>query len=228
MGRVVKENCINTKLLSEKICASPITGYLKYATRENFIGNIVDGYQAEAKNIFILEKKAAIALCEAQNYFHTNFGLDIVFHDGYRPLQAVQYFGRWTTAPYESEYELERKKIHYPTLEKKDISEQGFLATIVSRHCFGYAVDITLAEHKTGEELDFGCIFDYFGEESYAHVGPDLIGQKPYKNRQIFIEGMEKFGFKVFDKEFWHFEFDKVIDEPMNFPITPDLKSLGF
>ena len=53
--------------MSKKLCTFPIHGKLAYASRENFLGRIVDGYFANADDVCLLTKETAHALCQVQN-----------------------------------------------------------------------------------------------------------------------------------------------------------------
>lgn len=52
--------------LSQQHCAHPIRGNLAYASKENFVGRVVDGYCTDANEICLLARRAAHALCNVQ------------------------------------------------------------------------------------------------------------------------------------------------------------------
>lgn len=213
--------------LSEKFCSHPIQGELPYATRENFLGRIVVGYSSEAKDICLMAKQAAHLLCDVQKELNKqNLGLFIF--DGYRPLRAVHDFADWMMQPVSDEYELVRKQIHYPDLQKKDLSELGFVKNTVSNHCFGSTVDLTLINLKNNELLPMGACFDFFGENSYVTAPPDVIGADAFHNRMILSAAMQKFGFVPYPKEYWHFDHavrDTIF--PIDIEIDATLKGHG-
>jgi D-alanyl-D-alanine dipeptidase len=61
---------------------------LAYATENNFVGEIIDGYQA---NRALLTKEAAVALAAVQIQLKP-LGLGIKILDSYRPQRAVNQF----------------------------------------------------------------------------------------------------------------------------------------
>lgn len=212
--------------LSQKSCKYPIRGELAYATRENFLGRIVNGYHPDAIDVCLMSKNAAAMLCKAQHKLNEqNLGLFIF--DSYRPLRAVKDFMHWFDQPPANAYELERKQIHYPHLEKNQLSAHGYVASDVSKHCFGATVDLTLINLTTGKELNMGACFDYFDEISHSTVTPDVIGSEAFNNRQILSQVMQEFGFKTYKEEFWHFDGEREIHDPLDIEITAELRGFG-
>ncbi len=75
-----------------------------------------------------------------------------------------------------------------------------------SRHNRGCAVDLTLIDLTTGKELNMPTPFDDFTEKAYStynNLPADVI-----KNRRILKTVMEKHGFKNYQYEWWHFDFN--------------------
>lgn len=221
------ELLIDLIALSEKDCKFPIQSRLDYATKENFVGRIIDGYSADAIDVCLLEKQAAKALCQAQNELNqSNLGLYVF--DAYRPWRAVKDFAQWFTAPITNDYELERKRIHYPNIEKTDLAPLGYAPSTISKHNFGHVVDLTLINLKTNEFLDIGVCFDYFDELSHTTATVEQIGQQAIENRNLLSYVMQKYGFKPYDKEYWHHEFHvQEAHEPIDITITRNLKNLN-
>jgi D-alanyl-D-alanine dipeptidase len=74
-----------------------------------------------------------------------------------------------------------------------------------SRHNRGAAVDITLVNLKTGKELPMPTTFDDFSEKAatdYPYLPDELI-----QNRKLLITTMQRFGFSVYQHEWWHFDY---------------------
>jgi D-alanyl-D-alanine dipeptidase len=122
--------------LSNKLCETPIACELAYATKENFIGRVIDGYHPEHKNICLMTPKAAGALCEVQNHLLHQHQIGLLIFDAYRPLHAVKDFANWFEQPITDDYELQRKAIHYPHHEKNQLADLGYIAKNISQHCF--------------------------------------------------------------------------------------------
>ncbi len=218
---------VNLIKLSETRCDHPIQCKLAYATSENFLGRIVQGYHADASHICLMAKNAADALCQVQTMLNQQ-QLGLFVFDGYRPLRAVRDFATWMNSPVQDEYELTRKNIHYPHLEKSQLSQLGYVAAKVSNHCYGDTIDLTLIDLNNNQLLDMGACFDFFGELSHTTATEDDIGKAAFNHRQILSTTMQQVGFKPYVKEYWHFEFqERLIDTPIDIEITAAMSESG-
>ncbi|MEM6396513.1 MAG: M15 family metallopeptidase [Bacteroidota bacterium] len=74
-----------------------------------------------------------------------------------------------------------------------------------SVHGRGAAVDLTLVDLETGEELDMGTDYDFFGPA--AHSAATNLPAEVLKNRQILQDAMRAEGFLTIRTEWWHFNF---------------------
>ena len=83
-------------------------------------------------------------------------------YDAYRPMSAVNHFLRWAN----DESDQRTKPLYYPDLNKSDIISGGYISP-TSSHTRGSAIDLTLVCADSGEELDMGGPFDFFGELSH-------------------------------------------------------------
>ncbi len=178
---------------------------MDYATRENFTGAVVDGYR---RPVAYLSKAAAAGLCRVQMKAR-RAQVSLKIFDSYRPVKAVKFFQEWAKR---EEDTPELKELYYPTFTRRQLFEQGFIAT-KSSHSRGAAVDLTLVSLKTGEELDMGSRFDFFDDLSNTE-SPRASAQQ-LKNRLQLRELMEGEGFKNFSQEWWHYSF-----KPEPFPET--------
>src|SRR5580704_7241434 len=111
---------------------------VRYHTTDNFLGRQVGGYQT---NKIICTKDAAIQLKKANEYFQEH-GFKLVVYDGYRPQIAVDEFREWGN----NLNDISAKKYYYPTLEKKDLFEDGYVPQKTSEHSRGSAFDLTLID----------------------------------------------------------------------------------
>lgn len=223
----IKNQLIDVIKLSEKQCKEKISCTLAYATSENFLGRIVAGYNPDATHISLVTRKVADALCQVQNQLNQK-QLGLYVFDSYRPLRAVKDFKHWMHAPVQSEYELERKRLHYPHVEKSQFALLGYVADEVSNHCFADTIDLSIIDLKTNQLLNMGAIFDYFDEVSHATATAEMIGQEAYKNRQLLSDAMQTAGFLPYETEFWHFTFrDRDIHAPIDIEITKSLEGWG-
>ena len=222
-----KQLLVDVISLSKVRCKQPIQGDLKYATCENFVGRIIAGYSPEARDVCLLTHTAAKMLCKVQDYIVSNYHYSLFILDAYRPLRAVKDWATWFKQLPTDDYELARKKIHYPHLRKDQLAEFGYVADAVSKHCFGATVDLILID-ANGQELDMGVCFDFFDELAHPTATVEQIGETAIKNRQLLSAAMQRYGYHAYCKEYWHFDHEKVeASEPMDIAITSDLRGLG-
>ena len=125
-----------------------------------------------------LRLKTVNALLKANERFITK-GYRIKLFDCYRPLDVQKKMWSIVSNP---EYVADPKK--------------------GSIHNRGGAVDITLVD-SNGKELDMGTSFDFFGIES-SHEFENL-SEEVTSNRELLRNGMIRFGFRIFDSEWWHY-----------------------
>lgn len=187
---------------------------IRYFSSFNFIGERIDGYEEPAA---ILTKEAAAALQKAAVLFASK-GYGITVFDAYRPQKAVDHFVRWAGDP----DDVRMKEYFYPFLDKKDLLPGGYIAAH-SGHSRGSTVDLTLYDLQTGEDLDMGGPFDFFGELSH----PDYKGISPeqYACRMVLREGMTACGFRPLAEEWWHFTLrnEPYPDTYFTFPVSNGL-----
>lgn len=72
-----------------------------------------------------------------------------------------------------------------------------------SGHNRGIAIDLTLMNVKTKQELNMGTGFDNFSDT--AHSDFKNLSAIVLANRELLKTTMGKYGFKVLDTEWWHF-----------------------
>lgn len=207
--------------LSRKRCTEPIVCDLKYATTENFVGRVIEGYHPDVKNLALLSPKVAERLCFVQNSLVSNYNYGLIVFDAYRPRRAVLDFLHWCTQKEINEYEKIRQSIHYPKLDKSQLFELHYLMED-SRHCYGNTVDVMLLSLSNKQLIPMGAPFDYFDEISYTHADPSSIGEIAHRNRHILVNAMKQEGFVPAITEFWHYTHPdlKEIDEPLDIPIA--------
>ena len=108
--------------------------------------------------------------------------MGIKIFDGYRPYKATVKF-----------YEV----YHDTTYVASPYSG--------SRHNRGCALDLTVVDLKTGEELKMPTGYDSFSKQAWPStpVADPLVR----KNRALLISIMDKHGFNISTSEWWHFDF---------------------
>ncbi|MCY0967035.1 M15 family metallopeptidase [Parathalassolituus penaei] len=167
---------------------------LAYYSDDNFVGERIDGYEA---NRALLSRPAAEAVQKVQAALAA-FGLGLKILDAYRPQQAVDHFLRWAR---QDGHEQGRERF-YPGLDKATLFREGYVATH-SSHTRGSTVDLTIIDLATGQELDMGSEFDFFSTVSW----PEYLDLTPNQraNRLLLQNLMLEQGFLPFAQEWWHF-----------------------
>lgn len=148
---------------------------LAYATEENFTGEkIYDFYNAYLR--YGTVKKLASAEEELKS-----LGYGILIWDGFRPVSAQAAL--WETCP--------------------DPAYVSHPVTGTRAHCRGNAVDLTLFDLETGEQLPMPTGFDDFtalADRNYSDCDPVAAA-----NAKLLEDTMKKHGFKPYKAEWWHF-----------------------
>ncbi|SNR32232.1 M15 family metallopeptidase [Lutibacter flavus] len=167
---------------------------LRYFSKNNFVGEKIDGYHS---NTPILTKEAAKALKKVQKILAEK-NLSIKIYDAYRPQQAVNHFWKWA----KNVNDTLMKHEFYPNVAKKDLFKEEYIATR-SRHSSGSTVDITLIDLTTNKDLDMGTPYDFFGPESWVDFNG--VSKEQKENRDLLQSVMLANGFRNYPKEWWHF-----------------------
>jgi len=146
-----------------------------YATPNNFTGKTV----YDSPRCF-LRKKTAQKINAVQKELE-KMGLGLKIWDGYRP-RSVQYIF-WDLTP-------DRRYVADPS--------KG------SKHNSGAAVDCTLIDLETGQELEMPSEFDDLSER--AHRDYNKMSSEAAKNCKLLELIMAKHGFVGLPTEWWHFD----------------------
>lgn len=180
---------------------------VRYFGEDNFMGVRVTGYRAP---IIYITKQAAEALKKIQNELRP-MGLSLKIFDAYRPQRAVDHFARWAL----DLEDTKTKAKYYPNTPKNRLFKDGYIAR-QSGHTRGSTVDLTLVSHNDDgsiTELDMGTGWDLLGKRS--HVDAEGMTGQQRANRLLLRTLMMEYGFRPYEKEWWHFTLE---DEP--FPNT--------
>ena len=171
---------------------------VRYFSDDNFMGTRVDGYR---KPVVLINKTAGQALSEVQAELRRQ-GLGLKIFDGYRPQKAVDHFVRWAADPLDT---LTKTK-YYPELPKDRLFDLGYISAR-SGHTRGSTLDLTIINIQSGEELDMGSGWDFFGNISH-HDSP-LVEEQATANRNLLRDLMIKYGFRAITTEWWHYTLQK-------------------
>ncbi len=96
------------------------------------------------------------------------------------------------------------------------LKHKGFIVAdpaIGSRHNRGCAVDVTLVDLSTGDELPMPAGFDEFTDRAhpkYMDMPDEVIA-----NRTFLFSIMAHFGFTHYPTEWWHFDYEGWEDYPL-------------
>lgn len=151
---------------------------IRYATSNNFVGRSV--YRAAKA---FLQRPAAEALLRVHKSLK-NDGYGLVIFDGYRPWRVTKIF--WEVTP-----EDKRQFVADP--------RKG------SRHNRGCAVDLSLYDLKSGQEVKMPGEYDEMSERSHIDYGGG--SEESRRLRNLLRSRMEAEGFKVYEVEWWHYDY---------------------
>ncbi|SMD41953.1 D-alanyl-D-alanine dipeptidase [Aquiflexum balticum DSM 16537] len=185
----LEQSLIDAGLVDVEVIIPGVFVDLKYSTTDNFFGEDVYG---ELTRCYIQPVVAEMLKKSHEKLQADHPELTFLIYDGVRP-QSVQ-------------------QILWDNLDKPDSIKPLYVANpqVGGLHNFGVAVDLTLAHADTGEALDMGTGYDYFGYPAY----PDREGQmlkegkiteEHIANREILREVMKYGGFTGIGSEWWHF-----------------------
>ncbi len=167
---------------------------LRYCSHNNFMGVPANGYE---EPVLITSTKTANALKKVQDKLSKK-GLGLKVYDAYRPQTAVNHFVKWARVPNDTV----TKSQYYPKLNKRHLFRLGYIAT-KSGHSRGSSIDLTIVNINSGEELDMGSPYDFFGVVS--HTSYTKLSKEQKSNRLLLRKIMLANGFKPYSNEWWHF-----------------------
>jgi D-alanyl-D-alanine dipeptidase len=167
---------------------------LCYATSYNFVGKPINGYK---NKVCIVTKDCAIQLKKINEELK-KYDLALLIYDAYRPQKAVNDFVKWA----KNTNDTLMKSEFYPNIVKSDLFSKGFISS-KSRHSSGSTVDLTLFSLKYNQVLDMGSPYDFFGEKSF--VNHQNLNKTQKYNRLFLQQIMQKYNFRSYLKEWWHF-----------------------
>lgn len=165
---------------------------VRYATRNNFTGAVLPGYE---RPLALLRPEAAQALGRVQARLRPR-GLGLKVFDAYRPVRATLGMVEWA----------ERTGNQW-------VLEQGYVARY-SGHNRGATVDLTVIDLRTGEELEMGTEYDTFSEAAHTANATGRVAE----NRAVLLDAMRAEGFSNYEKEWWHFSLPGQ-REPLDVPL---------
>lgn len=205
---------------------------MRYATANNFVGRVLNGYEAGE---CIVTRAVGAALKRVQQDLKPR-GLSLKMYDCYRPQRAVDDMYAWA----QDGRETPEQRRYNPKMSKTDLFRLGYIARH-SGHSTGKAVDLTLVQLPaaasppfdpkaayadcTGPQnlrapdnsVDMGAGYDCSDEK--AHTGSKAINAQQRKWRDALVSAMSKQGFVNYRLEWWHFSLPGGGNAAFNFPV---------
>lgn len=166
------------KMVELKSVIPRIVYDLKYASLHNFMHRLM--YPAGTSHTY-LRSPAASALQKVQEELEKK-GLGLKVYDAYRPYSVTVKFWELVKDP---------RYVAHPS--------KG------SGHNRGHTIDCTLVSLAGGKELDMGTGFDNFSDT--AHHDFTRLPVTVLQNRQLLKTTMEKYGFRAYSEEWWHYSY---------------------
>lgn len=159
---------------------------IRYATARNFLGRPV--YPSGRA---LLQREAARALARVQRRLAPH-GYGLLVFDAYRPWSVTKIF--WDETP---------------PAQRAFVADPGK----GSRHNRGCAVDLTLVDLATGEEVRMTSAYDDFTARASVTFGG--IAPEERHRRDLVRTAMEAEGFLVEPLEWWHYDYRDWADSPL-------------
>jgi D-alanyl-D-alanine dipeptidase len=206
---------------------------MRYATANNFVGRVLNGYEAGE---CIVTRSVGAALKRVQDDLRPR-GLSLKMYDCYRPQRAVDDMYAWA----QDGKETPAQRRYNPKMRKEDLFQLGYIARH-SGHSTGKAVDLTLVrlpvakaapfdpnagyadctgpEHLRAPDnsVDMGTGYDC--SDAMAHTDSKAITPSQRKWRQTLVSAMAKQGFVNYRLEWWHFSLLPPGNTAFDFPVT--------
>ena len=151
---------------------------IRYATTNNFVG---ERFYSQARAF--LQRPGAEALVRVHRSLR-EMGYGLLIYDAYRPWYVTKMF--WDATPVE---------------QKEFVADPSK----GSRHNRGCAVDLSLYDLKTGQAVGMASGYDEFSHRAYPEYPGGTSLQRWH--REVLRQAMDAEGFKVYEWEWWHFDY---------------------
>ncbi|WP_019305336.1 M15 family metallopeptidase [Xanthomonas oryzae] len=170
---------------------------MRYASSNNFTGQVVPGYNAP--RCYLLHP-AAEALARVAHTLEAE-GDRLQVFDCYRPVRSVKAFVAWAA-------DLQNRTTraqYYPRVDKRALLGDYIAPT--SGHSRGATLDLGLLQCRSAacQAVDMGTGFDFF--DARAHTDAPDISAAQRAHRQRLLRAMAAEGFANYPMEWWHFTF---------------------
>ncbi len=192
MGASLSARLVDLKAIIPDICLD-----IRYATANNFVG--VPVYKSAR---CFLEEDAARALARVQAALKKQ-GLALKVFDGYRPFGVQMHFWKvWEPIALARGITDPSDYVAKPVADAQGRPVKG------SKHNRGNAIDLTVIDLKTGKELTMPSAFDDFTAKAHCDAAAyDTMTPVAARNCHLLADSMVAHGFRVYDPEWWHFNW---------------------
>lgn len=164
----------------------PIILDLKYATKDNFVGKPI------YKNAKCFLHEKAIPMLEKAIILSDKQGYKIKIFDAFRPKQAAQMLWDFFPNPI------------YVANPKNG-----------SHHTRGVAIDLTLVDKNSNQEIEMSTPFDDFSEKSHHSA---ILEKDIAANRFTLLGIMISSGWDFYMNEWWHYQ----LFSPREYPLIEE------
>lgn len=185
----LEQQLLDSGLVDLQKLDSTIAVELRYSTTDNFMKMDLYGDFSHA----FLQPDIAERFLKAQDELRKRHpGYSLIIYDATRPMHI--------------------QRMMWDTLDMPARERQKYLSNPAhggSLHNYGAAVDVSILD-ATGNPLDMGTPYDYFGEKAHpvlekAMLDSGELSLQQVHNRQLLREVMRKGGFWGIQTEWWHF-----------------------
>lgn len=152
-------------------------------------------------------------LIEALEFLPEHYGF--LIWDIYRPREVQRRLFNWMRGEIRSKYPHLSDEENYTETQKYMSAPSKIGDDYCPPHLSGGAIDLTLFDMTSDNELDMGTIFDDCTEMAHSdhfeikiNLSPEEIKIKEL--RALLRTVMEKVGFTAYKYEWWHFDIGNV------------------
>lgn len=163
---------------------------------------------------FIFGRHAVLdGLLQALDYLPDNYGF--LIWDIYRPRKVQQKIYQWMSGEIRKKFPDLSEEEHHAEVLKYVAAPSTIGESYCSPHISGGAIDLTLYDVNSGNELDMGTPFDDCTERAhsryfdrYTQLSSEESAIK--EHRDCLRRAMENVGFTAYQYEWWHFDMGTI------------------
>ncbi|PJE13556.1 M15 family metallopeptidase [Legionella sp.] len=160
---------------------------------------------------FIYGRAAVLQrLLKAIDFLPPKYGL--LIWDVYRPRAIQAIIFEWMSQEIQKKFPHLSQQENYEKTKKFASPPAKVGDQYCPPHLSGGAIDLTLCDASSGEELDLGTTFDDCSERAHRDYFDQLKHLTPKdklikERRKLLQDTLENVGFTSYPYEWWHFDF---------------------